>query len=104
MKTPGKIVVWPAYIDSRKPRSRGRRIPRRNAVEAPKTGEIAEAAEKLGLKPETAEKAALPHTWWEKTGYVTIERKGKGRMELLRNIAAKVSSKRNEAPRKAKRR
>lgn len=104
MKIPGKIVVWPAYLDSRKPWSKGRRVPRRIAVEAPKTGELAEAAKKLGLEPEIVEKAALPHTWWEKTGYILIIKKGKNKIELFRDIATQVSSMRKITPQKTKRR
>lgn len=103
MKTTGKIIVWPAYIDSRKPRNKGRRIPRGIAVEAPKIGELVEAAKKLGLDSELIKEASLPHTWWEKTGYVIVDRKGKDKIKLLKDLAAHISSMRKKTGFKAKR-
>lgn len=97
MRIPGRIVVWPAYLDSRKPRSRGRKIPKGAAVEAPRIEEVAEAARRLNLNPEVVHEASLPHTWWVKTGYVVVDRAGGGRTSLLKALAAQISSMRKEA-------
>jgi signal recognition particle subunit SRP19 len=91
VKKPGKIVVWPANIDLKKTRSKGRKIPKKIAVESPKLEEIIEASKKLGLNPIAASQAALPKEWWNKTGYVIIERKNQGKIQVLKSIAIEVN-------------
>lgn len=103
MKLPGKMVVWPAYLDSRKPRSKGRKIPKGVAVEAPRLEEVAEAAKRLGLNPEVIREASLPHTWWVKTGYVTVDKVATRKTSLLKDLAKQISSMRRESSLKAKR-
>lgn len=102
MKLPGKMVVWPAYLDSRKPRSKGRKISKGAAVEAPRLEEVAEAARRLGLNPEIVHEASLPHTWWVKTGYITVDKAGRRRISLLKDLAAQISSMRKESSMKVK--
>jgi signal recognition particle subunit SRP19 len=92
VKKPGKIVVWPANIDSKKTRREGRKIPKKLAVESPKLEEIIEAARKLGLNPAAVPHAALPKEWWNKTGYVIVERKGEGKIQVLKNIAIGINN------------
>ncbi|MBS7655475.1 signal recognition particle protein Srp19 [Candidatus Bathyarchaeota archaeon] len=94
MKKPGKIVVWPANIDLKKTRSKGRKISKKMAVESPKLEEIIEASRKLGLNPIPASQAALPKEWWNKTGYVIVERKDKGKIQVLKSIAVEVNKNR----------
>ncbi|MEM3553151.1 MAG: signal recognition particle subunit SRP19/SEC65 family protein [Candidatus Bathyarchaeia archaeon] len=91
MKKPGKIVVWPVNIDLKKTRSEGRKIPKKLAVESPKLEEIIEASRKLGLNPIPVFHAALPKEWWNKTGYVIVERKTEGKIQLLKNIANEIN-------------
>ncbi len=45
-----KFVVWPNELDARLSRRYGRAVGREFAVDAPKVGEIAEAALALGMK------------------------------------------------------
>jgi len=40
----GKTVIWPSYIDSQVPRSRGRKVSLSHAVPAPTVDEIVRAA------------------------------------------------------------
>ena len=47
--TDRRVVVYPAYIDSRKSAGEGRRIPRGAAVEDPDVNEIASVLPSLGL-------------------------------------------------------
>uniref|UniRef100_A0A7C1T169 Signal recognition particle 19 kDa protein n=1 Tax=Thermofilum pendens TaxID=2269 RepID=A0A7C1T169_THEPE len=44
-------VIWPAYFDATHPRSKGRKVPLRLAVEKPSLGELVEAARAAGVRP-----------------------------------------------------
>jgi len=58
----GKTVIWPSYIDSQVPRSRGRKVSLSHAVPAPTVDEIVRAARELGLDPVVEEKP-YPRLW-----------------------------------------
>lgn len=90
MKQNGKMVIWAAAIDSTKSRSEGRRLPKSQAVQAPRIDELEAAARKLSVDPEISPKAAIPSSWWEKTGYVLVKRGDKPRSKLLRDMAAEI--------------
>jgi len=90
LKQAGKAVIWPANIDLSKTRSDGRRMPKAQAVDSPKITEIAEAAGKLGLEPEAKQDASRPSCWWEKTGYVIVNKKGKTKSAILRVVAKQI--------------
>jgi len=100
VKKPGKIVVWPVNVNSKKSRREGRKIPRSVAVEAPRLEEIVKAASDLGLSPTVVPNASPPREWWNKTGYVIVDRKGKGKIQVLKEIAAEIKKARTEEPRK----
>jgi signal recognition particle subunit SRP19 len=68
----GKVVIWPAYIDSTKTRSEGRIISKKNAVSNPTIDEIAAAALKMGLSAEVERDKSYPRQWWEESGRVFI--------------------------------
>lgn len=73
MKDKGKLVIWPAYIDRNKSRSKGRIISRKTSINEPTVKEIGLAAEKLGLNPEIEADKAYPKSWWESKGRVLID-------------------------------
>ena len=52
MRKQDKVIMWPAYFDSARSRSGGRRVPKNLAVTIPRIVEVKEAAEKAGLKCE----------------------------------------------------
>jgi signal recognition particle subunit SRP19 len=94
MKQKGRAVIWPANLDLRKTRKEGRKIPKSIALEMPKLHEIEEAARDLNLNPVSVKGAAHPSAWWEKTGYVIVDKKGEGKISILRKIALNISNKR----------
>jgi signal recognition particle subunit SRP19 len=94
MKQKGKAVIWPANLDSRKTRKEGRKVPKSIALEMPKLHEIEEAARNLNLNPISVKEAAHPSAWWEKTGYVIVDKKGESKISILRKISSNISSKR----------
>jgi signal recognition particle subunit SRP19 len=85
----GKIVIWPANIDSTKSRLQGRKIPKAQAVQAPRIEELIEAARQLSIGIEVSYKKSRPRSWWEKTGYI-ITTKNRSRTELLRMFTAEI--------------
>ena len=99
MKAPEKIVVWPANIDNRKTRKYGRKVSKSAAIESPRLHELVSAASRLSLSPEKAEKAALPYMWWEKTGYIRIDKKDSRKKTLLA-IVQEIKSLRKSYPKR----
>mgnify|MGYP000501118985 CR=1 FL=1 len=85
----GRAIIWPAYLDSTKPRSKGRRVPRNLAVPSPKLRELVDAANRLGLNPEPVEAARYPKEWWGEPGYVIVDKRG-SKAEVLRALAEEV--------------
>jgi signal recognition particle subunit SRP19 len=89
LKLHGKMVVWPANLDSTKTRKHGRKLTKGLAVQAPRLEELIEAAKRLSFEAELSTGKSRPSTWWEKGGYVVLpknERKG----NLLRALAAEI--------------
>lgn len=89
MKLHGKIVVWPANIDSTKSRKTGRKLAKSASLQAPRLEEINEAAKKLSLEPELVPGKSRPSNWWEKGGYLIFP-KNERRTTLLRSLASEV--------------
>lgn len=94
MRVPGRIVVWPANLDSTKSRKEGRKLAKGLALQAPKLDEISEASRRLSLDFEPAAAKSRPGNWWEKGGYLTVAKKRR-RSELLRSLADEVKEIRN---------
>ena len=94
MKQPGKIVVWVANIDRNKTKRQGRRIPKSTSVDSPRLAEVEAAAESLSLRFTSKPGVPRPRTWWEKTGYLLVEKGDLNRSDLLRTIARQVAKER----------
>ena len=88
MKLDGRIVVWPANLDSTKTRLQGRKLPKGQSVQAPRVDELAEAARRLSIQAEVTPQKSRPRNWWERTGYITVPKSR--RMQLLRSLASEV--------------
>ena len=69
-----KAIIWPVYIDSKKTKHDGRKIPITDAVSSPKLREISKAAEKLGLNPEVEKTKSYSRSWWEISGRVAVDK------------------------------
>jgi signal recognition particle subunit SRP19 len=89
LKTPSKIIVWPANLDSTKSRIAGRKVPKASAIQAPRLEEINEAAKRLSFDVEITEGKSRPSSWWEKGGYAIITRKGT-KSSSLRALTAEI--------------
>jgi signal recognition particle subunit SRP19 len=83
------IVLWPSYFDSRVSRASGRKIPRKDAVEAPSARMLYDAARSLGLDCILELEKAYPRFWYRKEGRVLVEPKLK-KARLVSQVAAKL--------------
>ena len=93
MKLRDKMVVWPANLDSTKTRKFGRKIPRAQALQSPRLEELEGAANALSLEHEKIPAKSRPRNWWEKSGYMVIN-KSNPKSEVLRSIASEVRKQR----------
>jgi len=84
-----ETIIWPAYIDSSKSRSEGRRLPRDVAVDSPSAAEVANAAKQVGYEPEYEPEKQYPRSWWEGGGRVTVDTDD-SKDDVLRAVAAYV--------------
>jgi signal recognition particle subunit SRP19 len=94
-----RIVVWPAYFDSTKTRSEGRRIPKNIAVPSPEIVELSEAVKRLGLDYEVSLEACYPKTPWRKTGVLLLFKNEK-KCPTIAKIARSLLKVRKEMGRK----
>ncbi|TRO44911.1 signal recognition particle protein Srp19 [Candidatus Bathyarchaeota archaeon] len=99
MRKQDKAIIWPAYFDQTKTRKKGRRVPKKMAVQSPKILEIQEAAQKQGLRSEVVATAGYPKTPWAKIGMLLVEKKG-SKQQVINRIAKQLIKTRNETPKK----
>lgn len=85
------IVLWPSYFDSRVGRDAGRRVPRKDAVEAPTAHMLYDAVRALGLDCILELEKSYPRYWHRREGRVLVEPKLKKR-ELTVKVAAKLKA------------
>jgi signal recognition particle subunit SRP19 len=85
-----KAIIWPVYIDSKKTKNEGRKIPLVDAVESPKLREISKAADKLGLNPEVEKNKSYSKSWWEISGRVSVD-KNMPKREIMIKISKMIS-------------
>ncbi len=101
MRRRDKITIWPIYLDTSKTRNEGRRLSKDLGVNSPKLSELFEAAKELKLEPELVPEAAYPRIWWDKTGYLLVNKTNKSK--LLVDLASKISNLRLRVPKQKKR-
>ena len=90
-----KAIIWPVYIDSKKSKHEGRKIPMDDAVDSPKLREISKAANKLGLNPEVEKNKSYSRSWWEISGRVSVD-KTMPKREILIKISKMINGARNK--------
>ena len=90
-----KAIIWPVYIDSKKTKHDGRRIPMVDAVSSPKLREISKAAAKLGLNPEVEKTKSYSRSWWEISGRVAVD-KTMPKREILIKISKLIQGNRKK--------
>jgi signal recognition particle subunit SRP19 len=101
MRKQDKMIIWPAYFDSMKTRTDGRRVSKNLAVPSPKILELKEAADKLHLECETVLDVAYPRTPWLKTSMLLVKKK-EAKEQMIKKIAMQLVKIRNIQPQQNK--
>ena len=89
------VIFWPQYFDAKRSRSKGRRIPKKFAVEKINNNDILKAAKRLGYEAHYEKGYQYPRTWWDDPGRVSINTKGKKKTKVLIDVAKDI--KKNQA-------
>lgn len=89
MRKQDEVILWPAYFDSTKARSDGRKISKNLAVPSPKISELKEAVERLGFEHELVLEASYPKTPWIKTGMLLVAKK-ESKNQMMKKIAKQL--------------
>jgi signal recognition particle subunit SRP19 len=84
------VIYWPQYFDAKRSRAKGRRVPRKFAVDKVKSSDIATAAKRLGYNVQQENTYRYPRTWWDDSGRVLIDIKGKKKSKVLIEIAKEL--------------
>ncbi len=95
MKDENRTIIWPAYLDSNKTKSEGRKIPKKQAVSSPKLREITQAAKKLRLNPSVEKYKSYPPSWWEGSGRIIIDR-NMSKQEVLIKLSNLINGSRKD--------
>ena len=99
MKLHGKMVIWPANLDSTKTRRSGRKLPKGQALQSPRLEELREAASSLSIDHENVPGKSRPRSWWERGGYLIVP-KSTRKPELLRSLASEIRKQRSAREKK----
>jgi len=99
MKEYDHCVIWLDYFDSVLKRREGRRVPLSVATKSPKIDELAEACQRLGLKP-ASQAARHPRSPGRESGYVAVSKAGP-KHDLLLRVARELAVVRGMAAKKA---
>jgi len=91
LKQPGKIVVWPANIDRGKTRKQGRKLSKSLSTDSPRLAEIEAALKSIPLTFQSKPSSPRPGMWWEKTGYLLVDKGVLSRTDVLKAIAKYVA-------------
>ena len=84
------IIFWPQYFDAKRSRSKGRRIPKKYAIEKITTNHILQAAKHLGYDAHFEKGYQYPKTWWDDPGRVSIDAKGRKKSKVLLELAKEM--------------
>jgi signal recognition particle subunit SRP19 len=84
------LIFWPQYFDAKRSRSNGRRLPKKFAIEKVSLEEIAKAAQNLGYNSELERTYKYSKTWWDDTGRVLIDAKGKKKSKVMLEVAKEI--------------
>ncbi|MFX1418000.1 MAG: signal recognition particle subunit SRP19/SEC65 family protein [Promethearchaeota archaeon] len=84
------LIFWPQYFDAKRSRNKGRRLPRKFAIDKVNLEEILKAARNLGYNAEIERGYKYPKTWWEEPGRVLIDIKGKKKSKVLLEVAKEI--------------
>ncbi|TXT59558.1 MAG: Signal recognition particle 19 kDa protein [Promethearchaeota archaeon] len=91
------LIFWPQYFDAKRTRSEGRRLPENLAIEKVTIKDLAIAAKSLGYQIQIESSLKYPKSWWEESGRVLINTKGKKKSKVLKEIAKEIRKTRGKS-------
>jgi signal recognition particle subunit SRP19 len=84
-------ILWPSYFNVKVAREGGRRVPRRDAIEAPTARMVYEAVKALGLDCILELEKSYPRHWYKHEGRVLVEPK-LNKKDLVSKVADKLKN------------
>jgi signal recognition particle subunit SRP19 len=84
-------ILWPSYFDVRVTREGGRKVPKKNAIEAPTAHMIYEAVKALELDCILELDKSYPRRWHKKEGRVLVE-PTMAKRDLISKVAQKLKT------------
>jgi signal recognition particle subunit SRP19 len=84
------LIFWPQYFDAKRSRSKGRRLPKKFAIDKVTTSGIAKAAKNLGYNAVIEQGYKYSKSWWDDPGRVVIDAQGKQKSKVLLEVAKEI--------------
>jgi signal recognition particle subunit SRP19 len=84
------ILFWPQYFDSKRTRAQGRRVPIKYAIDRVTAKDLNNSARKLGYNTQLETGYKYPRTWWDDSGRIAVDVKGKKKSTVLIEIAKEL--------------
>ncbi|MHA1915717.1 MAG: signal recognition particle subunit SRP19/SEC65 family protein [Promethearchaeota archaeon] len=84
------LIFWPQYFDAKRSRSKGRRLPKKFAIDKTNLKEITKAANNLGYNAEIEHNYKYSRSWWDDPGRVVIDAQGKKKSKVLLEVAKEI--------------
>ena len=87
------LIFWPQYLDAKRTRAEGRRVPKKFAIERITAKDFHAAARHLGYNAQLEPNYRYPRSWWDDPGRVVIDTKGKKKSKVLLEVAKELRKK-----------
>ncbi|MHA2324772.1 MAG: signal recognition particle subunit SRP19/SEC65 family protein [Promethearchaeota archaeon] len=84
------LIFWPQYFDAKRSRSKGRRLPRKFAIDKVNINDIVKAARNIRYNAAIEHQYRYSRTWWDEPGRVIIDAKGKKKTKVMLEVAKEV--------------
>lgn len=95
---PDHFFVYPAYLDSARPRSLGRRVTTPGGISEVTVDEIVEAARSLGVHATAEPEKQYPRTFFTYSGRVRVVKKaGLAKGAFLKQLGQEIARRRASA-------
>jgi len=86
-----EITIWPAYIDLKKTKNEGRKVPKSFGIMNPKIKDIFDQIQKMGHECTMDNKKSYPKEPWELSGYLKVKiDKNTSKLEFLKELSKKM--------------
>jgi len=84
------IIFWPQYFDSKRTRAQGRRVPIKYAIDRVNVKDLNLSIRKLGYNAQVESNYKYPRSWWDDSGRIVVDTKGKKKSNVLIEIAKEL--------------